>query len=129
MMPTAAALWPELLALFPAPAVPVDLVVHEFDQSIEVFFAPATPAAWTPSETALHALGALGPATIYCVFSDETEFVASQRSDGHWVMSPQRLPTGTPRYGVAERPVARLLRGEEARLWPEFLAWRARTAR
>ena len=128
-MPTAAALWPHLLALFPAPATPVDLVVHEFDQSIEVFFAPATPAAWTPSEAAMHALGALGPATIYCVFADETEFVASLRSGGNWVMSPQRLPTGTPRYGTAERPVARLLRGEEARLWPEFLAWRVQAAR
>jgi hypothetical protein len=126
-MPTfdPAALWPQVLALFPPPAGPIDLAVHDYDQSVEVFFATSTPADWLPGETALRAVCALGPATVYCVFADETEFIAGFRADGQWVMSPGRQSTGTPRYGDAVRPAARLLSGEEARLWPEFLAWRA----
>ncbi len=133
-LPTAAILWEHVLPLFAPTARIVDLEIHEYDLSVELFFAPDTAATWVPAEAALKAVCALGVVNVYCVFADETEFVGGWRSrkvDGRtvagadqWVMSPRREKTGTPRYGDHGRPQARLLRGEDAALWPEFIAWK-----
>jgi hypothetical protein len=125
-------IWQQLQALFPAPATVIDFTAHEVDQSIEVFFDPATPATWVPGEAALRAVCALGFATVYCVFADETEFVGGFRlrakapGSDTWVMSPRRDRCGTPRYGGRDRPKAILIHGEDAKLWPEFVAWRTK---
>jgi hypothetical protein len=122
-------LWPLVARTFTAPAAVVDLAWHDYDQSVELFFARETPAGWLPSEAALKAVVEAGAATVYCVFADETEVVAGFRPGAAgrppvWVMSPKREPTGTVRYG-SERGQVRILRGADAALWPEFLAWKA----
>lgn len=94
-------------ALGSAPeAAVVRLKLHEYDQSIELFFAPGTPAGWIPGEAALKAVCALGFAAVYCDFADDTEFVGCWRMriiDGrkqgeYWVMSARRERVGYPRY-------------------------------
>lgn len=82
--------------------------VHDYDQSIEICFAPATPTAWTPSEAQLKAACALGFLACYCDFSDDTEFVGCWRTritDGkkagdYWVQSARREKVGYPRYSA-----------------------------
>ena len=91
-----------------SPTTIVDLRAHDYDQSLELFFAPATPPAWTPSGEQLRALCALGFTTVYCNFADDTEFVGAWRMrivDGikvpngdYWVMSERRDKVGYPRY-------------------------------
>lgn len=80
--------------------------VHDYDLSIELYFAPATPAAWVPSEAQLKAVCALGFTAVYCDFADDTEFVGCWRTrivDGkkagdYWVQSARREKVGFPRY-------------------------------
>ena len=84
------------------------LVIHDYDQSIELFLDPSLPAAWTPGEAMLKAVAALGYLTVYCAFKDDTEFVGAwrQRTDHgrpvaggeYWVMSPRREKVGCPRW-------------------------------
>lgn len=86
----------------------VRLKISDYDQSIELFFAPDTPAAWTPDDGQLKAVSALGFANVYCNFADDTEFIGCWRMrvvDGrkqgeYWVMSPRRERVGYPRYNV-----------------------------
>lgn len=91
-----------------SPTNVIDLRAHEFDQSLELFFEPATPTAWTPSGEQLRTICAIGFVTVYCNFADDTEFVGSWRTrivDGkkvpngdYWVMSERREKVGSPRY-------------------------------
>jgi hypothetical protein len=86
----------------------VRCLVHDYDQSVELFAAPDTPAAWVPGEDQLKAVCALGFVTVYCNFADDTEFIGSWRTriiDGrkqpggdYWVMSPRRDRVGFLRY-------------------------------
>jgi len=92
----------------PAEWAVVRLKVHDYDQSIELYFAPTTPVSWTPSDVQLKAVCALGFANTYCDFADDTEFVGCWRMrivDGmkhgeYWVMSPRRERVGYPRYNA-----------------------------
>lgn len=96
-----------IFAADPARAV-IRLKISDYDQSIELFFAPSTPPAWTPTDEQLKAVSALGFATVYCDFADDTEFIGCWRMrivDGrkqgeYWVMSPRRERVGYPRYNA-----------------------------
>ena len=91
-----------------SPTKVIDLRAHEYDQSLELFFDPATPIAWTPNGDQLRSVCALGFTTVYCNFADDTEFVGAWRIrivDGkkvpngdYWVMSERREKVGYPRY-------------------------------
>lgn len=89
----------------PARAV-VRCKVHDYDQSIELFFAPTTPAAWLPGEEQLKAVCALGFTAVYCNFADDTEFVGcwrtriveGKKAGDYWVQSAKREKVGFPRY-------------------------------
>jgi len=82
--------------------------VHDYDQSIELYFAATTPADWVPSEQQLKAVCALGFTAVYCDFADDTEFVGCWRTriiDGrkagdYWVQSSRRERVGFPRYSA-----------------------------
>ncbi len=82
--------------------------VHDYDLSIELYFAPTTPATWVPDETQLRAVCALGFTAVYCDFADDTEFVGCWRThivDGnkagdYWVQSAKREKVGYPRYAA-----------------------------
>lgn len=84
------------------------LKISDYDQSIELFFAPTTPADWMPSGDQLKAVCKLGFANVYCDFADDTEFVGCWRMrivDGikqgeYWVMSTHRERVGFPRYNA-----------------------------
>ncbi len=92
----------------PADRAVVRVKVHDYDQSVELYFAPTTPGDWVPSDVQLKAVCALGFVTVYCDFADDTEFVGCWRMrivDGrkqgeYWVMSPRRERVGYPRYNA-----------------------------
>jgi len=99
---------PSLNAIFasdPASAI-VRCKVHDYDQSIELYFAPNTPAGWIPDETRLKAVCALGFTAVYCDFADDTEFVGcwrtriveGRKAGDYWVQSARRERVGYPRY-------------------------------
>lgn len=102
------ALGERLAAVF-APQRVLRYQVHDYDQSLELFFAPETPSGWTPTAEQLRAACALGDFTaVYCDFADDTEFVGCWRTrivDGrksgtYWVQSQARERVGYPRYRV-----------------------------
>ncbi|MCS6971203.1 MAG: hypothetical protein RMM29_08625 [Planctomycetota bacterium] len=106
------ALAARLAAIF-APQTIVRWRVHDYDQSLELFFAPETPADWTPSAEQLRAACQLGDFTaVYCDFADDTEFVGCWRQrivDGrkagvYWVQSQRRERVGYPRYQAGSQP-------------------------
>lgn len=82
--------------------------LSDYDQAIELFFAPTTPASWVPTDVQLKEVCKLGFANVYCDFADDTEFVGCWRLriiDGrkqgeYWVMSPRRERVGYPRYNA-----------------------------
>jgi hypothetical protein len=124
--------WDRLDATFGAQQV-VNFLVHEYDQSIEVFFQATIAADWLPSRAQLEAIAAMGFETVYCNFADDTEFVGGWRDrkrradggqDATWSMSTRRERVGTKRYdaGTAARTV--ILRGADVDLFREFLAWK-----
>ncbi len=129
-----ASLWTGVAAII-APQQVVNLVSHEFDQSVELHFHRETPTSWLPGEAQLQAIAALGFATVYCNFADDTEFIGGWRSrsadgkrqpgPGTWVMSPRREKVGTPRYQGASDERRLVLTGSEVELFNEFLAWKA----
>lgn len=130
-------IWQRLDALFGAGAI-ANFHVHEYDQSIELYFAPGLDAGWVPAEADLRAVCALGFLTVYGNFADDTEYVAGWKmriengvrvpGGDYWVASPGRSKVGFPRYarGAGDRAV--VLQGEDVALFREFLAWRAQRA-
>lgn len=98
----------QLNAIFTAPPerAVVRFKVSDYDQAIELFFAPSTPTAWVPTDAQLKAVCALGFANVYCDFADDTEFVgcwrmrivAGKKQGEYWVMSARREKVGYPRY-------------------------------
>jgi hypothetical protein len=84
------------------------LKLSDYDQAIELFFAPTTPTTWVPTDEQLKAVAKLGFANVYCDFADDTEFIGCWRLrviDGkkqgeYWVMSPRRERVGYPRYNA-----------------------------
>lgn len=84
-------------------------VVHDYDQSIELFIDPV-PREWAPGEEQLKAVAKLGYLTVYCNFKDDTEFVGAWRrrtdhgrpvaNGEYWVQSPRREKVGYPRWNA-----------------------------
>lgn len=97
---------PRLNALFADRAADLRCKVHDYDQSIELYFAPTTPGAWVPSEAQLKAVCAFGFTAVYCDFADDTEFVGcwrtrileGKKAGDYWVQSARREKVGFPRY-------------------------------
>lgn len=91
----------------PARAV-VRCKVHDYDQSIELFFAPTTPPTWVPDEAQLKSVCALGFTAVYCDFADDTEYVGcwrtriveGKKAGDYWVQSARREKVGYPRYSA-----------------------------
>lgn len=128
-----ARIWAAIDRLFPGQAV-ANIVAHDYDQSIELYFRAETPAGWMPTEAQLRGVCELGFVTVYGNFADDTEVVGGwkQRIENgarvpggdYWVASPGRAAAGMPRWqaGMARRAV--VLEGDEVDLFREFLAWR-----
>lgn len=125
--------WAQLDATFGPDAV-VNFVVHEYDQSIEIYFAASTPTSWLPTSDQLQSVCTLGFLSVYANFADDTEVVGGwkMRTDGgarvkdgdYWTVSPGRSKVGLPRYakGIERRSV--VLSGPDVELFREFLAWK-----
>jgi hypothetical protein len=134
---TTSTLWQTCARVFASqgPGSVVNLVTHEHDQSIELYFEAGTPADWLPTADQLQAVCAVGFATVYAIFPDDTELIGSWRTrlehgvrvpgGEYWTMAPRREPVGLPRYaaGVADRTIT--LHGGDVELFKEFLVWKA----
>lgn len=128
-----ARIWTAIDRLFPGGLV-ANIVGHDYDQSLELYFRADVPAGWAPAEEQLRGVCELGFLTVYCNFADGTEVVGGwkQRIENgvrvpggdYWVASPGRAKAGLPRWqaGMARRAV--VLEGDEVDLFREFLAWR-----